>query len=258
MKFTLSKVAAAAIAAVAFTAPHAAFGSLVYNSQIFVSAQGFGNVPRDLTLQSPNNETFESGAVGVSNTGAITFGSAIADNLVFMGNGVTNSSSLSAGLVNPLADDQKYGIPTTGALGITNASQIGVLFNATEPAGNSVTITDLTLKFYTSTGGFLGAIDGQQTFASTLPGNGSAGFVFTIDDAQRPTVQGWLNQGGAGTKMALEASIGGVTGGATGGPESFTILNVGTVAAVPEPETYALMLAGLGALGFMSRRRRKV
>ena len=32
--------------------------------------------------------------------------------------------------------------------------------------------------------------------------------------------------------------------------------NVSLVAAVPEPETYALMLAGLGVVGFVARRRR--
>jgi hypothetical protein len=39
---------------------------------------------------------------------------------------------------------------------------------------------------------------------------------------------------------------------------SFTTFgtNDGLAAAVPEPETYVLMLAGLGALGFVARRRR--
>ena len=34
-------------------------------------------------------------------------------------------------------------------------------------------------------------------------------------------------------------------------------VRLGEVAPIPEPETYALMLAGLGALGFVARRRRK-
>ncbi len=36
---------------------------------------------------------------------------------------------------------------------------------------------------------------------------------------------------------------------------SLTVDNVTVAAVVPEPETYAMMLAGLGALGLMNRRR---
>ncbi len=36
----------------------------------------------------------------------------------------------------------------------------------------------------------------------------------------------------------------------------FTQLDNVTVAAVPEPETYVMMLAGLGLMGFMVRRKK--
>jgi hypothetical protein len=42
-----------------------------------------------------------------------------------------------------------------------------------------------------------------------------------------------------------------------GGNSGAVIDNV-TVIAVPEPETYALMLAGLGLVGFMARRRKAI
>ena len=38
--------------------------------------------------------------------------------------------------------------------------------------------------------------------------------------------------------------------------DAFETANFSVTQPVPEPETYALMLAGLGALGFVSRRRR--
>ena len=40
--------------------------------------------------------------------------------------------------------------------------------------------------------------------------------------------------------------------------DAFETANFSVVRAVPEPETYALMLAGLGALSFISRRRKRV
>ena len=151
MKLRAISLAAGAIAAAAFTMPASA--SLVYDAAILAPAQGFGTAPRDLTLQATGQDTFESGGLAVSATNTIVFGSVIPDASVHLGNGVTNQAGTTS-LPNPLADDQKYGIPTIGSLGITNANQIAVLFNATEPSGDSVNVLDVTLKFYTPTGTF--------------------------------------------------------------------------------------------------------
>ena len=265
----MRRVVTLALASAAILAATPASASLIYNANISTSAQGFGNVPRDLSVQGANPT--ESGCVGVAPGGGITFGSCVNDSQVHDGNGITNTNG-TADMPNPLADNQKYGVPTLASLGWTSAAQIGLLFNAIEPHGDSITVNDITLKFYNSTTGALiaaldgpgigdgGALNVPLTFNPSQPGNGSAGFVFTVDAAE----SAWLDtnffgavvaaNGGAGNiQIALESTL----SNSASGPESWTAFNINNPPAVPEPATWAMMLVGFGGIGFAMRRRRE-
>ena len=88
---------------------------------------------------------------------------------------------------------------------------------------------------YSSYAGVLGSAPGAWGTAPT-PGWQNVSFAFTAD----PLASYHLYFSGTGTQGLLVDNV-----------------DVTMAAPVPEPESYAMMLAGLGALGFMARRRKQ-
>lgn len=233
--------AAASVAALLAAGPAQANLTLV--SPINFGGTGLGSVNTILTIQSPGNSSFESGSVGRA---------------------VGNPSDVLTGDVKTGASQTQT--RTIGSLGVTSASDLRVVFNAVEPGNASdILLNSLMLTIYSPTGAALFTSGGVTcptlglscNFPNTFTGAGNSGFVFALDGAQTIAAQAAaFGSGFANNFIGLSASA----SNATGGIETFFAASAGgtTVAPVPEPETYALMLAGLGALGFVAKRRRKV
>lgn len=202
-----------------------------------VSGAGIGSVNTILTIQGKGSATTEAGCVA--------FGG-------LMG------SSFSGGTCIGSSADVKTGASQTQTrtlfeTGVTSAANFGVIFNAAEPAGNSITLNALTATFYSAAGMVLYQASTAMSyiFSVTSTGTGNAGFLFVLDAAQ----QAAATSAGAFNSSANVIGLSASASDATGGNETFFVANNG-MAVVPEPSTYALMAAGLaGMFGFARRRR---
>lgn len=143
-------------------------------------------------------------------------------------------------------------------LGLTNAANLRIVFNASEESGDSITLNELRLRIFSDAGAVLfdsGPFT-DVTFPITFSGLGNAGFVFVLDAAQAAAAQPFFADGT--NRVGLAAAL----SNTSGGQETFFVADVASVpgpgmAIIPTLSWWgvALLSIGLAALGLFLVRR---
>jgi hypothetical protein len=235
--------------------------SLVYDGVATGKGAGIGSSNIVLTIQK--NPT-ESGCVGWSGS---------AD--------VTGSAACPGGLSPAIAGgDEKTGSSQTqtrlvSATGVTSGSNLVVILNVGEPAGNLFTAENISLSIYAPNGTVLfnsGNMfqagtppGGGVTINSSFQGQGNLGFAFVLDSTQAAAASQFLctNASVAGCATFANASnannrigLAAVLTNVAGSNETFSIADFSNVAVTtPEPLTFVTAAAGLALLGLFRRFR---
>jgi hypothetical protein len=222
------------------------FASLIPIGLVASTGSGLGAVSTVLTMSSKGNSSNESGCVGAGAGGTTVTGASKCPGSPFTG-----------------GDEQAINnVFSNSALGLTDFNNLQLIFNASEPGGDSISLDNFALTAYSSGGVLLQThlLASPYFIANTLTGIGNAGFGFKLDTTEAGQLNSLLT-GGATIYLgaAANASL------ATGGPETiyFRVNTAGGGggggggSTTPEPGTVLMVSSGLFLLGFSSLLKRR-
>ena len=256
MKFSLKTLAAAAVMAVAASGANAAIDAgATGNGELFFNVwDASGSYTRDLNITINSFEALVAagGSLDLSFTQNATFATFLAGADL----ATLKWNVVAADAVNPLRILTTYTAPEVAPLkdSVTKAASTSVRNFASEVnkviGGNdSVAVTSGSAAYAGANGVFgvkLGDILNFETTGSLANNSFASGLGFMRIDAKTTgTAASVYNEYMDGTS-AVNVYL-----------DSSKTLHIAAAAVVPEPESYAMLLAGLGMIGFMAGRRNK-
>jgi len=251
-KLLLATTALLALTASPASADIVLFGGTTATSLYEGSGAGFGNLPRVLTLKhSPT----EAGTVSPDANG----------NPIPTGHAENGANQMAT--------------PTLQSIGWGIGSDVGIGFNSGEPGNGpnaGLTLNSLILTIFNGTTAvqtfsLANSITFTQQELAQETGNGTAIWRFVLDNADAAKYTAFMLSEGIGAlnyRAGLSASLGNpvTTEGSfesflffhnDNGTPCFTCGPTTTVAAVPEPATWAMMILGFAGIGFTAYRRKR-